>query len=1141
MQKLFLLLTSLLMSQNVFAQSCPDFTFSGTPPIAPTASTAGVGGTGTIQTYTIPAGVTSIRIDARGAKGGNTDFNGGNGGRVQATYAVSPGDVLYILVGGKGGDGAADNGMDHRSAAGGGGATVISKGAIGTGTLLLVAGGGGGAGDHGGGGESNNFPGSGNGYIGAGGGSFSADGGTSFLDNTCGKGGIASTNGGNGGANTCFKPETNGGGFGGGGAGNNEPGRNNAGGGGGGGYVGGNAGGVSGGNGGSSYTEPSATNVVIGNHTDDNGSVAIYAVAGTQNMTWNGSVNTSWNNYCNWTPKGLPTTTNQVIINDVTNDPFILTGTTATAKEIYINTNGSLSVNSGGTLNINVTTVPVNITFQGNGSSLTNDGTIRVGTGNGFGFAANNVASITNRGTINTNNDNGVVAIDSGNFTFINESTGVVNSNFRNTGVASLNVTNRGKITVNDLHSGYAFDFEGMSSLVNEGTIQIASTDGISNRTGATVTNRACGKIIMSTGDYINSGTTTNTGLIQIANGLLNTGGTFTNNGVLKYGSLSGNAIINNQNSSVIVNNSIPIFTYGGLYNGTINGIFTNSTATLSAGAFIAPNMFTPSVTGTQLYAKITPIGGACSYVIPFGYSALPEVSLTAISGKKLGEATLNGTINPMFLTVTSAQFEVSTDAMFSTKNILSVPVGALGSGNRPVAVQALLTDMLLNRVYYYRLRATNENGTVISVVGTVSRDNELPVFLSKDVAAGEDCAPFNHEVLAFDYDTDESPVISLVSAPSWITFSQENGKSYLTANPTQQQTGVFPVVVQVKSDADVVSQTITITIQDLNHAPVFTSEAPSLGTIMRKGQSHSFTFSATDCDGDAVTLSPASFPAWFMATSNTATSNTATASFTGIPQEEGKFMIKMVATDGKAEASQAYSLQTTAQYIPLIVSTPPVAVEAAKSFVYDLKAESDDGDLMIFVVEQAPEWLKLVCDGAQKWQCKSTSKAQLIGAPSAQDLAQNVSVKIMILDDTPYSNLRSCQVFTFGTENGKSVVKDLKQTNCGTESLKENEGTEAATLKLSAPLITSVVMDNYPNPFNPSTNFTLALPTDQHVQISVYDLTGRKVATLHKGTLAGQITHTFAFNGSQLASGKYLVRVQGDDFANTKLITLMK
>jgi hypothetical protein len=607
-------------------QACATATFTGIAPIAPTASTGGVGGKGGLHIYTVPAGVTTIRLDARGAKGGKTPYNtGGIGARVTADYTVTAGDVLYILVGGKGGDGAPDGdvvGNDvHKSAGGGGGGTFVSKGPIGSGTLLLVAAGGGGAGDQAGGGVPNNTPGNGGGFIGAGGGSFSADGGTSYLDNDCGKGGKAATNGGNGGANACNRPETNGGGYGGGGAGNYEPSRNNAGGGGGGGYVGGNAGGTGGGNGGSNYNDPSATNVVIGESGDDNGSVSIVIVAGTQNMTWTGAISTDWNTPCNWSPSGVPTATNQVIINDVTNDPIILSGTTAVAKEIYINKDASLKVNSGGILNVNVTMVSNNITFQGGNSSLTNDGTINVGTGGGFGISAFGTATLTNRGTINTNNGNGIVAQPSGNFTFTNESTGIVNGDFKSGSI--LNLTNRG--TINYSGSGFALSFDGISTLVNEGTIKITAGSGIYNPIGGIITNNACGKILMSAGNYTFSGATTNAGLISITGTLNNTGGTFTNTGVLKYGSLTS-TVTNNQASSVIVRNlTYPIFAYGGTFSGTINGIFTDTLATVSAGTFAAPFAFTPLATlprGIQtLYVKIT--NGACTYVVPFSYNTL--------------------------------------------------------------------------------------------------------------------------------------------------------------------------------------------------------------------------------------------------------------------------------------------------------------------------------------------------------------------------------------------------------------------------------------------------------------------------------------------------------------------------------------
>ena len=111
--------------------------------------------TGSVQTWTVPQGVTSIEIDAYGGKGGSDDANwavGGKGGRVQATMSVTPGQVLNIYVGGKGdnyGNGGYNGGGGravspaYRSG-GGGGATDIRIGGSALSDRVLVAGGGGG-------------------------------------------------------------------------------------------------------------------------------------------------------------------------------------------------------------------------------------------------------------------------------------------------------------------------------------------------------------------------------------------------------------------------------------------------------------------------------------------------------------------------------------------------------------------------------------------------------------------------------------------------------------------------------------------------------------------------------------------------------------------------------------------------------------------------------------------------------------------------------------------------------------------------------------------------------------------------------------------------------------------------------------
>lgn len=82
---------------------------------------------------------------------------------------------------------------------------------------------------------------------------------------------------------------------------------------------------------------------------------------------------------------------------------------------------------------------------------------------------------------------------------------------------------------------------------------------------------------------------------------------------------------------------------------------------------------------------------------------------------------------------------------------------------------------------------------------------------------------------------------------------------------------------------------------------------------------------------------------------------------------------------------------------------------------------------------------------------------------------------------------------------------------------------------------------ENYPNPFNPTTSFTLILSHDQQVLIEIFDLLGRRVALLHEGTLVGEETHAFHFDASALSSGIYLIRAIGETFATTRPITLAK
>jgi uncharacterized lipoprotein YddW (UPF0748 family) len=80
----------------------------------------------------------------------------------------------------------------------------------------------------------------------------------------------------------------------------------------------------------------------------------------------------------------------------------------------------------------------------------------------------------------------------------------------------------------------------------------------------------------------------------------------------------------------------------------------------------------------------------------------------------------------------------------------------------------------------------------------------------------------------------------------------------------------------------------------------------------------------------------------------------------------------------------------------------------------------------------------------------------------------------------------------------------------------------------------------NYPNPFNPATMIGYQLPAPGHVTIIVYDLLGQEFERLvDEVQAAGR--HSVPWDGSNRASGVYLVRMNSATFVSTKRMILLK
>lgn len=80
----------------------------------------------------------------------------------------------------------------------------------------------------------------------------------------------------------------------------------------------------------------------------------------------------------------------------------------------------------------------------------------------------------------------------------------------------------------------------------------------------------------------------------------------------------------------------------------------------------------------------------------------------------------------------------------------------------------------------------------------------------------------------------------------------------------------------------------------------------------------------------------------------------------------------------------------------------------------------------------------------------------------------------------------------------------------------------------------------NFPNPFNPSTTISYEIPQNSFVTLEVYDILGRKVATLVQEQKAIGI-YNVAFNANEHSSGIYFYTLRTKDFIQTKKMILIR
>ncbi len=84
-------------------------------------------------------------------------------------------------------------------------------------------------------------------------------------------------------------------------------------------------------------------------------------------------------------------------------------------------------------------------------------------------------------------------------------------------------------------------------------------------------------------------------------------------------------------------------------------------------------------------------------------------------------------------------------------------------------------------------------------------------------------------------------------------------------------------------------------------------------------------------------------------------------------------------------------------------------------------------------------------------------------------------------------------------------------------------------------------LFETYPNPFNPELNINVNILQNDYLDILVYNVNGQMITTIYSGLISGNQIHNFTWDASNFSSGIYIIKVDSDNFTQSKIVNLLK
>ncbi|MBI3180725.1 MAG: tandem-95 repeat protein, partial [Myxococcales bacterium] len=232
----------------------------------------------------------------------------------------------------------------------------------------------------------------------------------------------------------------------------------------------------------------------------------------------------------------------------------------------------------------------------------------------------------------------------------------------------------------------------------------------------------------------------------------------------------------------------------------------------------------------------------------------------------------------------------------------------------------------------------------------TVANVNDPPGVTSTALTVTNEKSLYLYQATAADPDpTGDVLTWSLPVAPAGMSINA--GTGLLSWTPSQANVGSHTVTVRVDDgNGGTASQTFTLTVQNVNDAPSFSS-SPPLGAT--EDTLYSYAATATDADGDALTFSLLVGPSAMTASSS------GLLQWTPVNADVGTRGVTLKVSDGKGgEAQQSFNiLVANVNDPPAITSQPVITTPEKAPYSYQAAAVDPDptGDVLTWSLVTAP------------------------------------------------------------------------------------------------------------------------------------------------------------------------------------------